>query len=87
MHYKTIVLEMIQDRPRLYEQLRSSKRLLPSMESYAVDLRDNHLAWQATLTMQRPGSDRSLIASEAMELAIADLMRCLPSESAMQEAA
>ena len=86
MHYKTIVLEMIQDRPRLYEQLRSSKRLLPSMESYAVDLRDNHLACQATLLTQRPGTDSSLIASEAMELAIADLMERLPSASAMHEA-
>ena len=86
MHYKTIVLEMIQDRPRLYEQLRTSRRLLPSMESYAGDLRDSHLAWQETLLMQRPGSDPSLIACEAMELAIADLMQRLPSASAMQEA-
>ena len=86
MHYKTIALEMIQDRPRLYEDLRTSKRLLPSMESYAVDLRDSHLAWQATLASQRPGSDPTLIASEAMELAVADLTKRLPSASAMQEA-
>ncbi len=86
MHYKTIVLELIQDRPSLYEQLRTSKRLLPSMECYAIDLRDNHLAWQATLLMQRPGSDPSLIASEAMERAIAELTQRLPSASALQEA-
>ena len=86
MHYKTIVLEMIRDRPRLYEDLRTSKRLLPSLESYAGELRDNHLAWQATLAMQRPASESSLIASEAMELAIADLMERLPSASGMQEA-
>ena len=86
MHYKTIVLEMIRDRPRLYEDLRSSKRLLPSMESYAVDLRDSHLAWQDTLRMQRPGNDPSLIASEAMELAIAELVQRLPFASDLQEA-
>ena len=86
MRYKTIVLELIQDRPLFYEQLRSSKRLLPSMESYAVDLRNSHLAWQETLRMQRPGSDPSLISSEAMERAVADLIQRLPCASGMQEA-
>ena len=86
MHYKTIVLELIQDQPQLYEQLRTSKRLLPSMEAYAIDLRASHLAWQATLANQRPGSDPSLIASEAMELAIAELAKHLPSGSALQKA-
>ena len=86
MHYKTIALELIRDRPLFYEQLRSSKRLLPSMESYAIDLRNSHLAWQETLRMQRPNSDPSLIASEAMERAIADLIQRFPCVSGMQEA-
>src|SRR5437764_1082078 len=30
MRYKTIVLELLQDQPELYERLRSSKRLLPT---------------------------------------------------------
>lgn len=86
MLYKTIVLELIQDRTRFYEELRTSKRLLPSVEAYATDLRETHLAWKATLALRQPGSDPSLIASEALELAIADLLQRLPYASALPEA-
>ena len=37
MLYKTITLELLQEQPELYEQLRSSKRLLPAMDAYASD--------------------------------------------------
>ena len=86
MLYQTIVLELIQDRPRFYQELRTSKRLLPSVESYATDLRESHLAWKATLAWQQPGSDPSLIASEALELATFDLVQRLPYASALPEA-
>ena len=79
MHYKTIVLELLQDRPELYENLRTSKRLLTAMETYAGELRTEHLEMQETLSRRLPGSDPSQIAAEALELAISGLQDRLPS--------
>ena len=79
--YKTIALELIQEQPELYEQLRSSKRLLPAMDAYAIELKASHEAWKDRLSQARPGSDPSQIASEALELAIEELRDRLPSAS------
>ena len=81
MLYKTIALELLQDQPELYEQLRSSKRLLPSMDAYAIELKSYHESWREQLSEARPNSDPSQIAAEALELAIAQLQERLPSES------
>jgi hypothetical protein len=85
MHYKTITLELIQERPELYERLRSSKRLLPAMDAYAIDLKAYHESWMQQLSEARPKSDPSQIAAEALELAIEQLRDCLPSESQTTE--
>jgi hypothetical protein len=80
MHYKSIALALIQERPELYERLRSSKRLLPSMDAYAIELKADHESWIEQLIKRRPKSDPSQIASEALELAIEQLRERLPSE-------
>lgn len=79
MLYKTIALQLLEDRTELYEQLKSTRTLRSTMESLAMQLRDLHLAWQETLTKARPDSDPSQIKSEAMELALKNLEDCLPS--------
>jgi hypothetical protein len=79
MQYKTIVLELIQENLPYYEELRTSKRLLPTMDAYAIELRTKHLALQEAVARRRPGSDPSQIASEALELAIGELQAHLPS--------
>ena len=76
--YKTIVLELLKDRPALHEQLRASGTLLESMEQLAVAFRSCHLGWMRKLAVTRPGSDPSQLSSEAMELAIQDLKDHLP---------
>jgi hypothetical protein len=86
MLYKTIILELIQDRPELYERLRSTKRLLPTVDAYAIDLRASHETWKGTIGRQRPESDPTRISSEALELAIEEIRDRLPSESATVEA-
>jgi hypothetical protein len=86
MHYRTISLALIQENPALYEQLRSSKRLLPAMDAYAIELKAIHEAWIAQLNQARPGSDPRQVASEALELAIEELQERLPSGSARSEA-
>ena len=78
--YTTIALELIRSQPELYERLRSSKRLLPAMDAYAIELKASHEAWTEQLSQSRPGSDPSQTASEAMEMATAEIQDRLSSE-------
>ena len=80
MQYKTIALALLQQRPELHEQLRLTRRLLPALESCARHLKESHEHWMATLAQTSPGSDRSQISSEAMELALKELEDRLPAE-------
>ena len=85
--YKTIVLELLQDRPALHEPLRANGTLLQSMEQLAIALRACHLGWMAKLAETRPGSDPSQLSSEALELAVSELQDDLPDESQTSETA
>ncbi len=85
MQYKTIVLEMIQRRPQLYEQLRRERMLLAAVDSYAEELKTLHDVWTELLLQQKPDSAPSQVASEAMEMALQALEDFLPSASAPQE--
>jgi hypothetical protein len=85
MLYKTIVIELLHTHLELYEQLRSSKRLLPAMEAYAIELKALHEEWKNRISQWRPGSDSSQVESEALELAIERFRDRLPSESATDE--
>lgn len=80
MHYKTIVLELLEQRKELHEQLRTSRQLLPTLEALATELRDRHIALMGSLTVAQPDSDPCQISSQALELALKDLEDCLQSE-------
>jgi len=73
MQYKTIMLELVQEYPSLYDQLRTSRSLLQTMERYANVLKDLHSSHMDTLSQTQPGSHPSQIASQALELALQDL--------------
>jgi len=79
--YKTIVTEMLLDRPGRHEQLRVRGTLLQSMEQLALALKACHLSWMTQLDETRPGSDPSQISSEALELALQELQESLPPAS------
>ena len=81
MQYKTIVLELLLTRPEMHEQLRKDRKLLSTVEMYARELKTSHEAWKETLGQERPGSDQSQIAFEALEMALKDLEERLPSAS------
>lgn len=85
MQYKTIVLELLQQRTELHEQLRKERKLLTTMEFYANELKEGHETWKETLVQSRPGSDPLQISSEALELALRELEDRLPSESPSAE--
>ena len=85
MQYKTIVLELLKERTEFHEQLRKERKLLPTLELYAKELRTSHQAWKELLTQMRPGSDQTQVASEALEIALKELEDRLPSESPPNE--
>ena len=81
MHYKTIVLGLLQDLPELDRRLRSTRTYLSSLERYAVSLRDRHLAWQERHRQERPQDHPAWIASAALEMAVAELAEGLRAEA------
>ena len=81
MLYKTIVLELLQQRPQRHEQLRKERKLLTTLEFYAKELKTSHEAWKEALSKERPGSDQTQIASEALEMALKELEERLSTES------
>ena len=81
MHYKTIICELLQQRPQMHEQLRKDRKLLTVLKNYARELKASHEGWMHLLTQMRPGSDPSQISSEALEIAIREMEDRLPAES------
>ena len=73
MQYKTIILELVQQRPELHEQLRTSRKLLPTVEALATELKDRHDAWKDQLLQARPESAPQQITSEALEIALHEM--------------
>ena len=79
MQYKTIVLELLRQQANLHQQLRKTRRLRPTLESYARQLKASHETWKDTIAQAKPGSHPSQIASEAWEMALQELENCLKS--------
>ena len=69
MQYKTIVLELLEQRPKHYEELRSQRKVLETLDRYAREFRDSHLEWQKTLP-----------DDQAFEMALKELEERLPPE-------
>ena len=87
MQYKTIALELLTANPPLHDRLKASKEVLATVNRLAIELKANHLLWIERLTARSGADDPRLIASQALELAVAELhQRLLPSESAEAEA-
>jgi hypothetical protein len=85
MQYKTICLQMIQDRPEMYDQLLSTRTLLSALNRYATQLRASHRDWIELLTQARPGSSESQISSEALEIALKELADSLRHACPVEE--
>ena len=85
MQYKTIVLNLLQQHPEIESRLRQERRLLQSLELWSSEFKANHEAWKERLFQAKPESDRSQIASEALELALEELTSRLRSETSDPE--
>jgi hypothetical protein len=80
MLYKTIVLELLQQVEEIYSLLLRRRTMMPTLDRYAVELKDIHQAWIDRLTRQSPAGDTTLLGSEALELAIRDVQNRLRIE-------
>jgi hypothetical protein len=85
MLYKTMVLELLQQRPKMHEQLRRQRRLLAALDLYAGELKASHEAWKEQLSQARPGSSESQITSVALEMALKHLEDCLLPASPLED--
>jgi hypothetical protein len=81
MQYKTMICELLRQRPQMHNQLRKERKLLPAMEFHARELKASHEAWMELLSQLRPGSDQSQISSEALEIALQEAEDRLPADS------
>jgi hypothetical protein len=85
MQYKTIVLELLQQQPQMYNQLRKDRKLLQTTEQYARELKTSHEGWTRLLIPLRPGSDPVQIALEALEIAVKELEDRLSGASSQSD--
>ncbi len=85
MQYKTIIQELLEQRPQMQEQLRKQRKLLTTLEQYARELKQSHEAWKEQLAQAKPGSEASQISSEAFEMALKELEDRLPPASKTDE--
>ena len=85
MQYKTIVLELLRQRPELHDRLRRDQQLLTALETYAKELKEIHEALKEQLSQANPSSAASQISSEALEIALEELKDRLPPESPSDE--
>jgi hypothetical protein len=81
MHYKTIMLELIQEHPTLYRKLCSRRTLLPTLDHYARILKSRHQYWMDELHETEPGRHPTQISSVALTLAVDDLRETLSADS------
>jgi hypothetical protein len=79
MQYKTLVLQLLRQRRELHNQLKANRTLLQTVDRYAGLLKTSHEAWQVSLSLARPESDPSQIASEALEMAVKEMEERLPA--------
>jgi hypothetical protein len=81
MLYKTIMMELLEQRPQLHDQLRKQRKLLATLETLAQQLKTSHEAWKDQLARTGPESRDSQITSEALEIALQEMVNSLPDES------
>ncbi len=73
MPYKTIIIELLRQQPRLHSRLRRKRKVLAVVNHYAGELKTRHEHWKAALPRSQPDIDPGLLASAAMEMALAEV--------------
>lgn len=74
MLYKTIILQLLEDRPQIYNQLKAERKSLATIEALALQLKAEQQAVLADLKQACPEVDQTQLASQSLELALAELV-------------
>jgi hypothetical protein len=83
MHFKTIALELLTANPDLHRRLKADPQLLHQV---SAELKISHLVWLEQLTARSPSTDPRLLRSQALELAVEEVVgRLTPSASPASE--
>lgn len=85
MLYKTIILGLLEQNPILHERLRRDRAMLFAIDHYSSELKRIHETEMDRLSIARPDSDESQIASEAMEIAVLEMEERLLTASSTQD--
>jgi hypothetical protein len=85
MQYKTIILELIQQRPEMHEQLRQERKLLATVDQAATELKSRHNEYMEQLAERHPEMAASAAYSAAFEMALKELVDRLLPASAMDD--
>ena len=83
MQYKMIVLQLLEQHPELYGQVRDRGHILPMVEYYACELKTIHEAWNAAMLQSKTDRQAGQIEGGALELALQELQARLPGGSTM----
>ncbi|WP_437193645.1 hypothetical protein [Planctomicrobium sp. SH527] len=79
MQYKTIVMEMLEFRTEIKNQLPKDSDPLETLDRLALELKSLHEMYQEQLAQSRSDSHPNQISSEALEMALQELEdRLLP---------
>ena len=81
MHYKTIVLELLQEHTTLHERLREKRLLLKAVETCSTHLKARHEFWTTRLRLSRMNNEPSQLSSSALEMAVQEFRDDLPPET------
>lgn len=85
MQYQTITLELLEQRPQLYERLRQERQVLATAERLALDLKARHEFWKDSCRQTNPNLDPIQTASMAGELALKELEDQLESADSRED--
>jgi|SynMetStandDraft_2_1070026.scaffolds.fasta_scaffold22486_1 hypothetical protein len=86
MQYKTIVMEMLEFRTQIKDQLTKDENPLETLDRLAMELKSLHEMYKEQLAQSRADSHPVLISSEALEMALKDLEdRLLPASPPVDE--
>ena len=81
MHYKTIVLELLQEHATLHERLRVKRMLIKAVETCSTHLKARHEFWMSQLRHTRTNGEPSQLSSSALEIAVQEFRDDLPPET------
>jgi hypothetical protein len=88
MQDKRLIHELLQHQyPALHEQLRASRRLLATLDSYATELKTHPAYWTTEFRLANPRRDPAQIANIALERAMDNIQEALRCDSPSPQAA